>query len=425
MRLRDLFRRRIESRAVTGAPPLNSTDYTCNLPDDVVYELFEAAALIYPPSVLVMTPTSAQTLRGTHSLLGWVILTHICRRWRHIGLSATLAPLWARIVCLSWKPNVALELSERARGCPITIDFSRHNGQFGRERRELSSLEDWTYRNIGRTVALISPGQALVNKLKSQKLVLPNLREVRLSASDLPWNFAITAQWELSGLQRAWLNMALLPSSMVATVRELHLRIYASHTPLTELHEVLRACVLLEHLDISVHGGWSHKDLPDNAVEREARKGFIIFDGLKTAEVKVSADSILTDLWSPIRCPPTLTLQVKCATNFWSGPLPRVEGLLEACRSQTGSTLYDGVDLHMPEGNMRRSSMRLHLSSSSSSASCELSFLSDKTSRLQMLLALPAYISGASITQLTLGGSPTAADLADADEAICVLGGAL
>lgn len=430
MTLRNIFRRRRDSKSSSDDsraarnsldPPASAT-YSSRLPDDIIYELFQVAALVYPPRALVMMPASAQALAHTDTLLGWVILTHLCRRWRSIGLSATLAPLWARIVCLSWKPSVAVELSQRAQGCPITIDLTRYNGDFSGGITILRPLEDWAYVNIGRAGTLISPGMTLLDKLNSQRLVLPNLREIHLGA-DLPWHFS--PRWELPGLRSAWLNMTLLPHSLVVTLRELHLRMNATRIPLAILRDFLRACPYLEVLDISVTGEWSHEDALDDTrpeILRRASRAALKEPSRSSISSERTLSSVRTrPRWTfgvRYMAPPELSLR----QVYPSGALPRVRDPLYACKREMDSVLYDRLEVGMPEGHAGRGELRLCLSSSSTNASCELLFPTDDDMRTTIFSLLSSYIPTAAphITTLTLDA--LVADAVHIDDTFCALG---
>ncbi|KZV64056.1 hypothetical protein PENSPDRAFT_189568 [Peniophora sp. CONT] len=396
MRLRDIFRKRRNGK---------SSSVVSQLPDDIVYELFEAAALVYPPRSLAKMPASVRRERAPeHTSLGWIILTHVCRRWRSIGLSATLAPLWARVVCFSKKYSVIDQLSLRAQGWPVTIDLTRYNGEPSDEALSSGSqlLKEWTCHNIGRVGVLIAPPMTLLDRLKSEPLVLPNLREVHLVGAELPRDF--NPRWELSGLRSAWLYEKLLPHSLVVTLRELHLRLRTGLIPLVLLHDFLRACPYLEILDMDVTGDWPHEDSSDgprpasvHRVERAAQKEAVVFEHLRQAKLAVDSSQMVLDLWLPIHSPPELSFQLAFSSHHFHKPLPRARDFLEACKREMDLASYDSLKF----SNL---GTRLRLSSTSTNASCELSWFVDDATRDTILSLLSSYMPTAlpHITTLTL-----------------------
>ena len=83
------------------------------LPDDIIYEIYRVSFKIDPPR-------AAQSNYYYHSqpaTLGWINLTHVCRRWRMIGLE--VSSLWAGVLCV-FSPDVKAIL-KRAKNAKLTI----------------------------------------------------------------------------------------------------------------------------------------------------------------------------------------------------------------------------------------------------------------------------------------------------------------
>ncbi|VDC02100.1 unnamed protein product [Peniophora sp. CBMAI 1063] len=81
-----------------------------SLPHDVLSELFEHVAVIDPAGAL---------LKGERRSLGWITTTHVCARWREVGLG--LAALWADAVCAFPSVAIADEVLLRARDCLLNV----------------------------------------------------------------------------------------------------------------------------------------------------------------------------------------------------------------------------------------------------------------------------------------------------------------
>ncbi|KZV64216.1 hypothetical protein PENSPDRAFT_175356 [Peniophora sp. CONT] len=82
-----------------------------SLPDDIINELFDIAADLDPAG----QPESASNRRK----LGWINLTHVCRRWREVGLDRST--LWANVVTTF--PRALDVMLARAKSVPLTLDI--------------------------------------------------------------------------------------------------------------------------------------------------------------------------------------------------------------------------------------------------------------------------------------------------------------
>lgn len=92
------------------------------LPDDIICEFFHVAAEIDPPRGPRSQTWQYNAPRGC---LGWILLTHVCRTWREIGLSQSV--LWARVVSV-FPPDIKAIIS-RAKDTPLALDFTFANGE--------------------------------------------------------------------------------------------------------------------------------------------------------------------------------------------------------------------------------------------------------------------------------------------------------
>lgn len=86
------------------------------LPDDIIYELFYIVAEFDPPQIARVQEDGSYVKPGS---LGWIRMTHVCRRWRRLGLD--MSKLWAGIVCV-FPPGVET-IARRTRTTPLTLNF--------------------------------------------------------------------------------------------------------------------------------------------------------------------------------------------------------------------------------------------------------------------------------------------------------------
>ena len=79
-----------------------------SLPPELLARIFRFYTLIEPP------------WSGLQKL-GWIVVTHVCRRWRQVALDDSM--LWARIVGVSPSTEWILEALVRARDAPLRFDI--------------------------------------------------------------------------------------------------------------------------------------------------------------------------------------------------------------------------------------------------------------------------------------------------------------
>ncbi|KZV76456.1 hypothetical protein PENSPDRAFT_646224 [Peniophora sp. CONT] len=102
------------------------------LPDDIVYELYRASAQVDPPRAAGFFDDTLPA-----STLGWITLTHVCRRWRQLGID--LATLWAQIIC-AFPPSITTIL-QRSKIADLTLIICTPNSR-RHERRHIGG--NWT-----------------------------------------------------------------------------------------------------------------------------------------------------------------------------------------------------------------------------------------------------------------------------------------
>jgi len=80
---------------------------------------------VLPPELLVQTlrfyALEVPPWSGRVQKLGWIGVTHVCRRWRQVALGDS--SLWARITRFSSNAKWISEMLVRARNAPLVIDF--------------------------------------------------------------------------------------------------------------------------------------------------------------------------------------------------------------------------------------------------------------------------------------------------------------
>ncbi|VDC02104.1 unnamed protein product [Peniophora sp. CBMAI 1063] len=110
------------------------------LPHDILHELFEHLAVVDP-----VGPLRTATLSCS---LGWITATHVCARWREVGLG--LATLWANVVCAFPSMEIADELLLRARDCPLNIAVGHLDDEPEYDTRDTCIYISWGLQHIER-----------------------------------------------------------------------------------------------------------------------------------------------------------------------------------------------------------------------------------------------------------------------------------
>ncbi|KAI0044497.1 hypothetical protein FA95DRAFT_1496973, partial [Auriscalpium vulgare] len=91
----------------------NSNLPSSRLPPEIMSRVFTILVSIDPPT---------RTVRPVKIRLGWLSITHVCKRWRDIALH--LPTLWADITFpFIFDERWAAAFSSRARDMPLTIQY--------------------------------------------------------------------------------------------------------------------------------------------------------------------------------------------------------------------------------------------------------------------------------------------------------------
>ncbi|KZV60393.1 hypothetical protein PENSPDRAFT_351040 [Peniophora sp. CONT] len=200
-----------------------------NLPIDVICEVFEHAALTDPPKRIVsgidLVAEHVQLARGYD--LGWILLTHTCRRWRTIGLN--MASLWADIVMVFRNPVVAEELVLRARECGLTLQV---DGCYQERTPRQQLWFDWAMQYVHRARILHCFYPQDINHVDAALRIalhghsLPTLTSVDIQGDFLQYDRdAFALELVAPALLVAnLLNVLPSPTSTLQNLRELNLQ---------------------------------------------------------------------------------------------------------------------------------------------------------------------------------------------------------
>ncbi|KAI0044648.1 hypothetical protein FA95DRAFT_1496676, partial [Auriscalpium vulgare] len=91
----------------------NTSLSVSRLPPEIFTQIFINLAFIDPP-----LPCNGTEFRAK---IGWIAVTHVCQRWRHIALQDPI--IWASNISVPsvLGPRWASTFLSRAQSCPLTI----------------------------------------------------------------------------------------------------------------------------------------------------------------------------------------------------------------------------------------------------------------------------------------------------------------
>lgn len=388
---------------------VHSACSAATLPADIICEFFEYAAAIDPPRATTLPPrlTRHQEREGHYNdfnenfTLGWIYLTHVCRRWRAIGMS--MASLWAHVTCFSGKPEVAAELLCRARECPITIDLFKYDVPPGDWPGALPKLDEWAEQHLERADILIAPGNsAVLHDANERALVLPMLRRVRLGKVQ-----PSPVRWSAPNLRSAVLEGELLPPSSTHHLRSLHLHIDpdTSHIRMSLVHRFLSGCRQLEDLEVYVNFLWC-----DYADDHQAE--IISLERLKHAKISLSAtkEEEVVRFWEPFALRDDIALEcVLLPVDMKRDDHPLLLSVLKTLAHKLSRAACDTVEVLSPweEGfyvcNLDVAAFP-HACGRKGTSSCSVMFRDMyRYGCPKLVAAIPAYIQADNIRYLVLG----------------------
>ncbi|VDC06359.1 unnamed protein product [Peniophora sp. CBMAI 1063] len=240
------------------------------LPDDVMCEIFHAAAELEPPrraSVLRAWP-ELDTSRMEHLIaLGWIRLTHVCQNWRAILLSMT--DLWGRVAFTFTSRSAFPTLFVRAGGAPVDIDAPLDEEKWPRCEALISLPLARSLRINSRVTprlhAFLTLNSESMSWLRDLRMVLPYDKEADLELAQR--NITIDAP-RLECASFKFCRGSSITLSFTTTMLR-HLEVRAEYSVRNGSHitgnyawiiALLRTSPLLENLSIVINPGESVVD---------------------------------------------------------------------------------------------------------------------------------------------------------------------
>lgn len=281
-----------------------------NLPSDIICELFLHASSTDPPRYLNRSERRADP--GKTYALGWIHLTHVCHRWRLIGLD--VAPLWAAIISFFPSPSIADELLARSCDCDLQLELR-------------GPLESWMTRYLDRA-SKVTAGFGTTSHAQDilKDTHLPALRTLVLRQGSFSRN---PVKVDAPCLRDVQLNESVLlfPSSMhqLTTIEIIH--VY--YTP----HDMINTLSLLPYLENLklFHGGkWSDPFPPTTAD----------LQYLKRMNMHATHAQTFVDLWGHISVPAAVSIRL--VTN----DIPEVSTLFTILHPQLSLASHDTLIIY-------------------------------------------------------------------------------
>ncbi|KAI0262748.1 hypothetical protein BC834DRAFT_373710 [Gloeopeniophorella convolvens] len=187
---------------VTAAPPISQLRQETNrgitspisvLPSDVLLLIFEACIrgaplsdLSHPGLALVGSNHQAQSLNdppiplrvSTSPLLGWIVCSHVCRRWRSLAL--TTPSLWT-VVFLDLGPTWLNQSLSRSRSAPGVRFFGHLTAAYDTFLKHSSGrVVDFSRAS---QISVVASRDNLFSFLDGFRFVAPALKNVELTGS--------------------------------------------------------------------------------------------------------------------------------------------------------------------------------------------------------------------------------------------------
>ncbi|KZV64215.1 hypothetical protein PENSPDRAFT_656752 [Peniophora sp. CONT] len=246
----------------------------CRLPDDIISELFDILAVIECPRLPTFGPLYPHPRPEAWKLLGWIRLTHVCRRFREVGLRRSA--LWGRVVIVF--PSAFDTLLARSRSAPLSLRLDKGvlqgetlNAILPNHVHRAVEIGDADYSTVirgwkGSELAKRHPRREWGNILAGR--TMPLLTSLRLIGwRDFKNSEAVNAEAPfVAPVLRHYTADRFIPFT-APSLRDL--RLNDPRMKWTHYIDILETCPLL--VNLYIHGGlWSTLDEKDALRQREA-----------------------------------------------------------------------------------------------------------------------------------------------------------
>ncbi|KAI0058903.1 hypothetical protein BV25DRAFT_1829659 [Artomyces pyxidatus] len=220
------------------------------LPPEIVAAIFSTyASLGYITFTKIVSDYEGDSLTKVDKQVGWINVTHVCRRWREIALGH--ATLWSSIDCTVPRPWRE-EMLHRSAACPVSLDLNANV-------LDIAELQRFVLENIPRFMSLsISYGSArsaspeFLVSLTHPSTVAPRLESLSLFGF-IDWaalDITVASFPVLRSLKVIGLTLSLT-SSVLKNLAHFHLdraparQLYAALTHMEKLETIF--AVLVDH----------------------------------------------------------------------------------------------------------------------------------------------------------------------------------
>ncbi|KZV70107.1 hypothetical protein PENSPDRAFT_455521 [Peniophora sp. CONT] len=218
------------------------------LPDPLLRLIFRDVTQVYPSGRDYPNynyPSGPQS----QSQLGWVALTHTCRRLRSVALDAESASFWGSSVCAL--PKALPVFLERARDAPLSILIEPND--WGRWESTPQDLLDLVTRHAPRLerICVVLPSSEADATTRAENCAIFHAALIdALSGKDLP----LLKHIDLSYAPYASASPAPLSTSTAFTAPKLvSLRLSQQRISADTLYDILRSSPELQSLSIDWH----------------------------------------------------------------------------------------------------------------------------------------------------------------------------
>ncbi|VDB83214.1 unnamed protein product [Peniophora sp. CBMAI 1063] len=152
---------------------------SCSLPPEVLSRVFWYAQEGWKPR---------RSIDNDVITLGWIILTHVCNKWREVALSSS--PLWCDVSCYALPIGAVPALIERSRRSPLDLAFEGiFRGDDKKSPYTIALRKIWLSRSVSSRVRSLTIEEMATSRWHSRQwssLIgnpMPALEELRIHIS--------------------------------------------------------------------------------------------------------------------------------------------------------------------------------------------------------------------------------------------------